>query len=110
MDLEITLRVNGAAHPLWAKSWSSLPVTWQTLALPCPGGKPPGVVWSITWLLEAAGLPPAASSNQQLVQQRVLLLMREEAEGTTKRKQYSGPFSLKKEPGRASLQSGEMGK
>jgi len=30
MDLEITLRVNGAAHPLWAKSWFSLPVTWQT--------------------------------------------------------------------------------
>jgi hypothetical protein len=30
MDLEITLRVNGAVHPLWAKSWSSLPVTWQT--------------------------------------------------------------------------------
>ena len=82
MDLEITLRVNGAAHPLWAKSWSSLPVTWQTARASSPRR-------------EAARCRLA--HNQQLVQQRVLLLMREEAEGTTKRKQYSGPFSIKKE-------------
>ena len=109
MDLEITLRVNGQYIRCGRRVGPPSLSHGRLLALPRPGGEPPGVVWPTTWLPEAAG-NPAASGNQQLVQQRVLLLMREEAEGTTKRKQYSGPFSLKKEPGRASLQSGEMGK
>ena len=73
MDLEITLRVNGAAHPLWAKSWSSLPVTWHTAHASSRTREAAGCHLAHNLLTRSCWGNPAASGNQQLVQQRVLL-------------------------------------